>query len=278
MPDDNTPPVTPDPNTPPVTPPPADTPPADWRAGLAPELRDDPALKSYKDVAALAKSHVEQGKLVGAGVRVPKADAKPEEWDAFYAKLGRPADPSGYEIARPAGDSLAWNDDMEKGFRQVAHKHGLTPAQVKGLVEWHNDTAGATFKQLQASKMDAERELREEWGGGFDHQLGLARQVVREAGGEELMAFLDTTGLSNHATFIKAFAKVGALLAEAGYISGQTSGVPGPDDARAKIAAIMGDEKHPYHRSNRPGHEDALREVARLHELAYGTASAVAAQ
>src|SRR2546425_12460091 len=74
----------------------------DWRTGLDPVLAKDPSLATIKDIPSLAKLAVEGQKMVGGSIRLPKADAKPEEaekaWGDIYGKLGRPDTPDKYEL------------------------------------------------------------------------------------------------------------------------------------------------------------------------------------
>jgi hypothetical protein len=86
--------------------------------------------------------------------------------------------------------------------------------------------------------------------------------------------FLDDTGLGNHPELVKAWASVGALLAEDGYIDGQVAGVPSADEAAAKITAIESDRTHAAWHPENPGYKAAQAELERLYKLRYGTGPA----
>ncbi|MES0385528.1 MAG: hypothetical protein ABUJ98_13190, partial [Hyphomicrobium sp.] len=61
-----------------------------WRDALSDERREHPSLKDYKDVDGLAKSHIEQSKLIGEKRLVIPRDDAPETWEAYHKAGGRP--------------------------------------------------------------------------------------------------------------------------------------------------------------------------------------------
>lgn len=250
------------------TPPAKDTP-TDWRTALPEDVRDLPEIKKYKNVGELAKGHVNQSKLVGNSIRVPAEDAKPEEWDAFYAKLGRPESADKYEIQAPDDIKHLINEERIKAFREFAFKEGFSQKQVASLLKWQAGNIQADLAGMSHSYAETVKALKEEWGGAYDRNVGLAMRLVREQGGKDLMEYLDKTGLGNHPALVKFAAKVGNLLAEDGVISGDFEGMAGPQQAKEQIAEIMGDKNHAYWNAADPGHKQALDRVKALHELAY---------
>ncbi len=73
----------------------------DFRAEWPDELKNDPALKDFKDTAALAKAYADTKKLVGQKLGIPGPDATPEQKDAFYEALGVPKEAAGYDFKIP---------------------------------------------------------------------------------------------------------------------------------------------------------------------------------
>jgi hypothetical protein len=52
--------------------------------------------------------------------------------------------------------------------------------------------------------------LRSEWGQDWEHNIGLAREVVKSSnGGQQILDILDCTGLGNDAWLIRTLAAVG---------------------------------------------------------------------
>ncbi len=92
---------------------------------------------------------------------IPAADAPPEEWDKFYATLGRPEAPDKYGLPKieglPEGFDIA---PYEGRFKELAHKVGLTPKQAeKAWQEYMGAEIGAYGEQTKAQ---AERQAQME--------------------------------------------------------------------------------------------------------------------
>lgn len=60
---------------------------------------------------------------------VPAADAKPEEWNAFYDALGRPKTAAEYQFDGADKADPKFTPKIQEAF----HKHGLSAAQAKGV-------------------------------------------------------------------------------------------------------------------------------------------------
>ncbi len=271
-----------DPGTPPGNPPPG-TPlgPQDWRPE---EFRTEKSLESYKPgdgeqlvpvPKSLIKSHVEAQKMIGGSVRIPKEDAKPEEWNAFYSKLGRPEKPEDYSLKVPPdlSEGLSINQEMLTGFMKTAHEAGLNKVQAERFFNWYN-----TFQMNSAQTTQAEMEkgivkLQQEWGeNNFEGRLELARRAVREQGGDELVKLLDSTGLGNQPSMIKFAEKIGKLMVRHGLIVGDgAGGAMSEGGMKAKIAAIRADKEDPYNIPDHPKHQLRVDEVMGMYESLYPT-------
>jgi hypothetical protein len=83
-------------------------------------------------------------------------------------------------------------------------------------------------------------------------------------------AFLDQSGLGNHPELVKAWASIGSLLAEDGYIDGQVAGVPSTDEAKAQIAEIRAQGRaHPANNPDHPQYPAAQERLAQLYKTAF---------
>lgn len=245
----------------------------DWSKFIPQEYASEKLWEPLKGkgLPEVLKGYAESQKYIGGAIRLPGPDAKPEEWDKFYAKLGRPEAPDKYEAKLPEVHGLGVDEEQLKTSLARLHKAGLTNAQVQAVFDIYGETVGKAQEILAKSAKEAEAELREVWGGAFDKNLALAKRTVREMGGESLLGFLESSGLANAPVFLRFLAKVGATLAEDGSISDEIEGVDSSEDAMAKINAIRGDKNHPYWNRQHPGHEDAVREMERLHQIAFPT-------
>lgn len=111
-----------------------------WIAQLPNELKEDVTLSRFKTIGDMGKAFLEaEGKLKTA-IQPLGEKATDEERKAYYKSLGIPENPDGYEIKRPEKlpEGMHYSESLEAGFKETAHKLGLTPSQVKGLFEFYN--------------------------------------------------------------------------------------------------------------------------------------------
>ena len=164
-------------------------------------------------------------------------------------------------------EGFAWDDGQMKSFFETAHKAGLTPSQAQSLVDWYAADQRGVLKAGDEALKEAEGVLKAEWKAAYPKNLGLAKAAAFQIGGKELVGLLDQTGLGNHPVILKAFAKLGRSMAEDGVISGEVEGVPTNEVVQKQISTILDDRKHPYFDRTAAGHEQAVEEMARLHQL-----------
>jgi hypothetical protein len=187
------------------TPPP---PPPDWRASLPEDLRAHESLKDFKDVAALAKSHVETKAMVGNSLRLPGPDAGAEDKKAFVAKLqerfpnavfvpgsdeeaaqleqqlwdklGRPKDAKGYDFKDvDLGGAKLDLEDLAKTAAAMGWTKAQAKAFAKGLAK-HSEAQAAAVKAAQ----DA---LKKEWGAALSEKTAAAAETARKLGAPPAM-------------------------------------------------------------------------------------------
>ena len=212
-----------------------------WRETLPEDIRGAPELAKYPDVAALAKGHLEQSKLVGRkGIVVPGADAKPEDVAAYRAALGVPESPDKYQITRPeiAVDSMVWDEAAEKEFLGEMHKAGAPPAVVQAAITWYGRFFGAQMEQARQETLKAGAALRQEWGANYDANRGRANRFAQEYGGDEFVDFLIASGLGRHPLTIKAFARAQNDLIEHGAIAPTGPAAVTPEAAQQRITEL----------------------------------------
>lgn len=224
----------------------APTTPADWRAGLPEDLRAEKSLESFKDVGALAKSYVETKKMVGDALKVPAADAKPEERAAFYTKLGRPETADKYTVKAPTFPEelgLTWDGEAQSQFLASMHEAGLTNAQVQKALDWYGAymlrAGDAQIREAAQERRTATEALRTRWGSAMERNVGLARAAVQKManGDERLLAAADAEG--NNPALLELLHAAGELLFERGEIRGdEYRGGRTVDEIQADIDAI----------------------------------------
>jgi hypothetical protein len=222
------------------------------------ELRGNESLKTIPDVPTLAKAMVDTKALVGRkGVILPKEDAPPEEWDQFYAALGRPETPEAYDI-KPEGlpDDFPYLPELETAYRKLAHEAGLTPAAAKKIYDGYNKFMLENYQQgqqvLKSQVEEMEAGLQKEWGGKYGDNLALARKAmgrVAPPGSPELAALDKAIGESP--VLVKFFYNLGKSMSEGEFIAGggtQTTALETRRQELMRNPAYL-DGKHPEHKT-----------------------------
>lgn len=237
------------------------------------ELKGWVQNKGFENPERLAESYLNLEKLMGhdkAGrtVVLPKDDATPEERAAFFAKLGRPDKPEGYEMPKD-GDA-----DFAKWAQGTFHELGLTPAQAKGLVEkWGQFHTGVAETQTAAQTARFTEEtnaLKKEWGAAFDDKCKIVDRACTEFGftQDDLTAM---RGYFGPAKAMKLLESIGSRLGEAGYVDGERKhgfdGAMTPAQAQAKIQELRGDTG--FIAKYTSGDTEARAKMEQLHKWAY---------
>jgi len=242
-----------------------------WRTNLPPEIKDHPSLQSFKTPADVAKSWVEAQKLIGADkIIMPSKDANDEEWnERVFNRLGRPKTPDEYTLPTDLEipKELPLDENLMKGFKNIAHKMGLLPRQVNEVYRWYMGNLITQFnesnKKLKEAMSESETKLRTEWGAAYDQNVNLARKVLNKFGTPEVVENL-IGGKGNDPALIKMLAEIGKVLSE-----DQLAGKPKtltmtPDEAAAEVSKINNDKNHPYWIADHPEHKAAVDKMNAL--------------
>lgn len=246
----------------------------DWRAGLPEELRAEPSLATFKDVGSLAKSYVHAQKLRNErGLIPPKDEAPPEEWEQFYQSIGRPESPDKYEFGEvKLPDGFEVDADMEKAFREQAHKAGLTPKQAAALRDWYMQHANGMLEGQQTatkeSREKAETVLRQEWGGRYDDNLARSQAALQQflpTEDKEAVLEMLAAGPGNDPRFIKLFFNIAQAMTEDPLIGRRA--MLNSQTAMEKALEIT---RHPaYIDANHPEHRQKVKEAQEMFAQAY---------
>ena len=236
-----------------------------------PENYKDSPIGKYKTVGELSKGYENAQKLIGAkGVIVPGENATPEDIEKFYNTLGRPEKPEGYKF-QPLDNlhpELKMTPEVEAGFNQFVHKHGLTQKQADGVrSEYFNALNTSLVKRdetTNAKRHEAETKLRNEWGADYDNNLKQAKAMLGKYGGEEMNAYANEAA-GNDPRLIRFLANIGKKFSEDKFVSGDkfNNHIGG---AQKKINEILLNKEHPYHKKG-IGHDEAVQEMYRLYEI-----------
>lgn len=248
----------------------------DWTETLAPELRNLVSAKGYKSPADVVQAYAHAQRLIGADrIALPKDGV----WDeTAREKLGIPKSPNEYQFTRPQlPQDLPYDEAFEQAALPVAHKLGLTPQQVQGLIDFYAGHQAQGYDAATRSRLEAQGKateaLKSEWGASYEPKLAQAARAARYFGGEALVGFLNETGLGDHPELVRAFARAGALLSEDTLKGGSSleTSLP-PDEAMRKARSLMG--RPAYTQKSHPDHADTVDQVRLLFEQAYAQAGA----
>jgi hypothetical protein len=178
--------------------PPAGAQPGVWTLGegdkAAPwwsAIPDEPArkhleAKKYANPAELALAHLNLHKLQAGDpniINLPGKDAKPEDWDALYTKMGRPAKPEDYKFE--FGDTKP-DEGMVQFGQKLFHKIGLDPARAQTAVsEWNKYVAeeSARIAAADTAKNNEEMtKLQSTWGADLEKNKAAGQRVMAALG------------------------------------------------------------------------------------------------
>lgn len=265
-----------------------------WRDSLPENLKADPSLSSFKDVAALADSFVRTKALVGSSIRVPGADASAEDRKAFierlqkaspdlvfapdnadeavieglYKKLGRPDKAEDYTVDEDTAKVIRLDV-----MRELAGKTGLTKSQFQKLAK----AEAETVKAAQAAHAAGYEALDKEWGAAAKERVQAAAAVAEKLGlpAAVVKGITDRAAPADQVKFLYAVAQaVGGNPREGDRQGdGNKPVAMTPTEAALAIGEIYSNPKHAFFDKNHPNHAAAIKRVLELQGYADPSAS-----
>jgi hypothetical protein len=197
-----------------------------------------------KVITELTKQYRAAEKFIGAPpdqmLRLPKADAKPEELAAFRQRLGAPKEASEYDFSPIKEASIA------DALRQTAHQTGLSKdaaAAVAKTLAAALESKSTTDEVVHAARMAEEKAaLTKNWGDKYNYNLLQANEGARRSGitPEAVKLMENQVG---YAAVMEHFRKIGANTSEDTFIErgGGGPGVTTREGAMARKAELMAD-------------------------------------
>lgn len=247
---------------------------------------------SDKDASAAfletAKAHQEAQAYIGVPkeqlLKLPKADAPPEEWDDVYLKLGYSKNADDYKL-----DGLKYADgtDVADGFKDFVRERAaelhLSPAATTKLAEelikhTESGTAARTADETAASTKALEQ-LRQSWGPNYEANKVIADNaytaIMTAAGFDQTTmtkAIQQLGAASGKAEVMQMLLSVGQKLGEDKFVGGDgPPGNLGPRNAEQAVARIDELKKDStFTKRWLEGGTAENKEMTDLHTLAYG--------
>lgn len=184
-----------------------------WMSQLPKEMRTDD-LKGFDKISDMVNAYKELAKKSGDQTQGPGPDAKPEEIQAFYEKLGKPKDADGYKFEG------ADNDESNKLFRDAAFNANLTQSQAQNIYKTFTDIAKQQYedskKEMTKTYEATEKALKDEYGNKYSEKLALLQRGMTNYVTPELQKQLSQRGLLYNKDLVELFITLGEESSEAG--------------------------------------------------------------
>nr|BAR33091.1 putative protease [uncultured Mediterranean phage uvMED] len=236
-------------------------------------LRSNPSLQNFADANALAKSYVHARSHIGADKIVkPQSSWTDDQYNEFYAETGRPEKSEDYDIKINTDDSdaEAWNS-----FRNAAHGAGLNGNQAQKMAEYLENTFNDVDQKFDANvdqvKEATRQELQQEFGQALEQKGKLAYAAAGKYIDTELLEDIvlqDGRSLGDHPEIIKMFVSIASDIGEDTLVGEATELIMTPEEAMSLAKQKM--KEGVYQDKFHPQHDEAVKEVQRLFELASG--------
>ena len=266
----------------PPTPPPSTTPtppPAAWHDGVDAEVRGfwqnkGIPLDNPKDFGLkLTELYRGAEKFIGVPpdqiVKLPKADAAPEDLRAFYERLGAPKDAKDYDLSAVKDSGIA------EAMRAAMHGRGLpkdAASAVAKAVATALDSKSTADNAVMTAKLAEQKDnLKKNWGDkyAYNHLQAIegARRLGISAEGVQAME-----GQIGYDAVMEVMRKIGASTREDTFVERGAGGPAGDvttlEGARARKAELMGDKD--WVAKYNAGGAAEKREMTRLNQMITG--------
>ena len=263
------------------TPTPTPTP-APWHEGVEAETLgfwqnkglpiDDPKAFGTK----LTELYRSAEKFIGVPpdqvVKIPKADAAPEDIRAYYERLGAPKEAKDYDVSAVKDPMIA------EALRATMHSRGVTKdaaAEIAKAVATSLESKATTDSTVNAQKLaEQQAALRANWGDKFDFNHLQAIEGARRLGiAPEAVKALE--GVIGYDKVMEAMRKIGVGTKEDTFVErgagGATGDVTTREGAVARKAELMADVA--WGERYLKGGAAEAREMTRLNTLIDGAAA-----
>jgi hypothetical protein len=220
----------------------------EWRAQLKDDLKGNEYFTKFQTISDLGKQTLDLEGRMKEAIFIPNEKATDADKAVYLQKLGIPETPDKYDLPFDK-KANGYSEDIEKWYRDTAHKLCLDPKQAKGLLDEFLKKGGQLVPTQQADMEKAVREkiavetkqanekalsdgmtaLKGEWGGNYDLNLKIVDRAVMKVE-EKIPGFkkaMDESGFGNNPHLVKAFHFIGQGLLEGSKIDGQPAGGSG---------------------------------------------------
>jgi len=205
--------------------------------GLPDHLKQHKSLSKFDSVDKLADAYVNASKLIGKRI----SEVKPEELKGVldhedlvqvYKGMGVPETPDAYNLPEDM------DPEISKFIKTKAHELGLPEDKLNGVLSLELEAA-ALMKQREQETWRTE--VITKYGNDLQPSIKIAQQAVKEFGGDELVNFLNTSGLGDHPAVIDTFVRIGKQMQEDRIPFGRSANAKTSVDIQQEISSLRKD-------------------------------------
>ena len=244
-----------------------------WKEAISEEFRQDPNIEKFTEIDALAKSYINATKMIGQDkVAVPNKNSTEDQWNEVYDKLGRPESADKYALDVKS-DVVPLDNGAVKQFAENAHKLGLSNKQAQGVLEFYKNSMEGTAQQskvdTETAQVQAEQELRQEWGREFENNVKKAGALAKANINSDILDLELKSGIrvGDHPELIKGFAKIASMMSEDKIVSPESDSASKITDIESEISTITNNTDGPYWNKQHPDHDKVVQQVYTLREM-----------
>ena len=244
-----------------------------WKEAISEEFRQDPNIEKFTEIDALAKSYINATKMIGQDkVALPNKNSTEDQWNEFYDKVGRPESADKYSLDVKS-DVVPLDNGAVKQFAENAHKLGLSNKQAQGVLEFYKNSMEGTAQQskvdTETAQVQAEQELRQEWGREFENNVKKAGALAKANMNSDILDLELKSGIrvGDHPELIKGFAKIASMMSEDKIVSPESDSASKSADIESEISTITNNTDGPYWNKQHPDHDKVVQQVYTLREM-----------
>lgn len=244
-----------------------------WKDSISETYRNDPNIEKFTEIDALAKSYINATKMIGQDkLVIPTNNSTEEHWDEVYTKLGRPESADKYSLDAKS-EVVNLDENAIKSFAEQSHKLGLNNKQAQGILEFYKNNMEGTAQQskidTETAQVQAEQQLRQEWGRDFEGKVKQAGALAKANINPEVldMTLSNGTRLGDHPEIIKGFAKIAGMMQEDKIVATESENAQSVSNIEEEIASMVNDRNSPYWNKQHPDHDKMVQQVYTLREM-----------
>jgi hypothetical protein len=205
-------------------------------------------------------------------VALPNKNSTEDQWNEFYDKTGRPESADKYSLDVKS-DVVPLDNGAVKQFAENAHKLGLSNKQAQGVLEFYKNSMEGNVHQnkidAETSQVQAEQELRQEWGREFENNVKKAGALAKANLNTEILDLPLANGMrvGDHPEIIKGFAKIASMMSEDKIVAPESDSASKITDIESEISTITNNTDGPYWNKQHPDHDKTVQQVYTLREM-----------